>query len=439
MLSRTVLVLVLAAAGLPTAAASGAAKPGTFAGSLGMKVPAGAEADVRAINRTTGVVARVDDVASNGRFTLSMPKGVYLVVGTVVTPAGKLIQKDIGVSLRAGQKRRGSRLTAPPRKRRPQASAAYVQEKGQITPGRIAVEIPNATGSTGDADWDAFRGGINDLMVTDVIEASGDCGTAIIEVERRDELLKELEFQQSIYVDPATRLVRNLVVGDVELRTTIAAAPGGAAKVTITTVDKASGKELGSRAATIDRGRVFAQLEAMAGQVADDLCKLSDIYEVTLDVAGEGRFATHTSSAAIGLTLRARRTERGRKVWRATGPLQWANVAFASKTECAMIDFVIPTISWSVTILDAGDGKLQITWLRDGNESTSASVDCPPDGENDPPPIPGIGGTALVNTGPESFLVPYAGGIQAISGVVEDGGDGFFNTGTITVKPGGIG
>jgi hypothetical protein len=438
MVSRTVLVLAVATALLPTATA-GAAKPGTFAGSLGVKVPAGAEADVRAINRATGVVARTDDVARNGRFSLSMPKGVYLVVGTVVTPSGRVIQKDIGVSLRSGQKRRGSKLTARPRKRRPKASAAFAQEKGQITPGRIAVEMPNATGSTGDADWDAFRGGINDMMMTDVFQASGDCGTTIIEVERRDELLKELEFQQSIYVDPSTRLVRNLIVGDVELRSTIAAAPGGGADVTVAMVDKASGSELGRRTQRLDRRDVFAGLDTLTKDVADDLCKLSDVYAVTLDVTGDGRFATHSSSASIQQTLRARRSERGSRVWRAAGPLQWANVTFAAKTECAMIDYVIPTIGWSVTITDAGEGQLEVVWQRDGNESTTASIDCPSDGENDPPPIPGMPGTSLIDTGPESFLVPYAGGQQAISGVVESGGDGFFNAGTITVGRSGIG
>ena len=438
MVSRTVLALALAAAVLPAATASGAAKPGTFAGTLGVKVPAGAQADVRAINRASGVVARVDDIGRNGRFSLTMPKGVYLVVGTVITPAGRVIQKDIGVSLRAGQKRRGSRLTARPRKRRPKASAAFAQEKGQVTPGRIALEIPNVTGSTGDADLDMFAGGINDLAINDILQASGDCGTTIIEVERRDEIIKELEFQQSIYVDPSTRLVRNFILGDVELRGTIAAAPGGA-RVTFVIVDKASGDELGTRSAVLPRDDVYPNLEEAFRQIADDLCKLSDVYAVTLDITGEGRFATHGSTASIKQTLRARRDEPGRKVWRAAGPLQWSNVTFASKTECPYIDFVIPTISWSVTILDAGDGELQVTWLRDGNESTTASVDCPSDGENDPPPIPGQTGTSLINTGPESFLVPYGGGTQAISGVVESDGDGFFNTGTITVERAGIG
>lgn len=439
---RVFVAAVLAVVALTVTAAGASAKPGTFAGSLGIKLPKGAEADIRAVARATGAVVAARPVGRTGRFSLSLAPGAYLVVGTVVTKRGKLVQKRIGVSLKSGQKRRDTSLKARRRKRRSaRPRAAFVQERGNVSPGRIAVEIPNVTGSIGDPDWDAFKGGINDMMINDVMNARDDCGTTLIEVERRAELIKELEFQQSPYVDPSTRVTRNLIIGDIELRGAVSRAPGDRAKVAMTIVDKRTGKALGSREATLTRAGWPDQLETLAKRIANDLCKLSDVYEVTLDVNGEGRFATHSGTGAINLTLRARRNEPGRKVWRATGPLQWANVAFASKiAECPMVDYVIPAISWSVTILDAGDGELQVVWTRDGNDSTTASVDCQPSGpgDPDPAPIPGQPGVALLNTGPESFLVPYGGGTQAVSGVVADGGDGFFNTGSITVTPAGI-
>lgn len=436
---RASFAVALAAAVLPGAVAH-AAKPGSFAGSLGVKVPKGAQAGVRAVNRATGTVAAVRSVGRKGSFSLSLPAGEYLVIGTVVTARGKLLQKRIGISLRPGQKRKRTKLTARRRKRR-KARSAFVQEKGNITPGRIAVEIADFVGSTGDPEWDAARRGFNDLMINDVLTARQDCGTAIIEVDRRAELIAELEFQQSPYVDPATRVTRNFIIGDVEVRGKIASAPGGNMKVRVTTVDKRTGKTFGSREATIDKAQWPDELEALAKQVADDLCKLSDVYEVTLDVAGEGQFATHSATGAIHTTLRAVRADAGRPVWRATGPLQWSDVTFASKiADCPMIDPVTPVISWSATILDVGGGELQVTWLRDGNDGATASIDCRPTspGEPDPPPVPGMPGPALLTTGPESFVVPYAGGTQALSGIVADGGDGFFNTGSITVTPGGV-
>ena len=69
--------------------------------------------------------------------------------------------------------------------------------------------------------------------------------------------------------------------------------------------------------------------------------------------------------------------------------------------------------------------------MTDNNDTSGATPD--------PPPIPGMPGPGLLNAGPESFLVPYAGGVQPLSGEVADGGDGFFNTGSITVTPAGTG
>jgi hypothetical protein len=442
-MTRISAAVVLAVATLAATAGQASAKPGSFAGSLGVKVPKGAEADIRAVNRTTGIVAAARPVGRTGRFTLSLPPATYLVVGTVVTRQGKVVQKRIGVSLKSGQKRKHTKLTARKRKRkRGRARPAFVQERGNVTPGRIAVEIPQVTGSTGDRDWDALKGGVNDLMIVDVMHARDDCGTTIIEVERRAEALKELEFQQSPYVDPSTRLTRNLILGDVELRGSISRVAGDQAKVTMRIVDMRTGKALGSRETTLDRGGWPDQLETLAKQLAGDLCKLSDVFEVTLDVNGEGRFATHSGTGTIHTTLRARRSEPGRRVWRATGPLQWAGVSFATKIdECPLIDPVVPAINWSVTIIDAGDGQLLVTWTRDGNEGTTASVDCRPSGpgEPDPAPVPGMPGVALLTTGPEAFNLPYTGGVQAVSGVVSDGTDGFFNSGAITVTPAGVG
>jgi hypothetical protein len=434
--------VVLAAVSLAATTANAAGKRGIVAGSLGIKVPRGADADVRAVNRATGVVAAAEPVGRTGRFSLSLARGTYLIVGTVVTKRGRVVQKRIGVSLKSGQKRKRTSLTARKRKRkRARARPAFVQERGDVTLGRIAVEIPNVTGSTGDPDWEAFKGGINDLMTVDVMNARDDCGTTLIEVDRRAELIKQLEFESSPYVEPSTRVRRNLIIGDVEVRGSISRAAGDDVKVAMTIVDKRTGKTLGGRAALLDRRGWPDQLETLSKQLADDLCKLSDVFDVTLDVGGEARFATHSATGAIHVTLSARRTQPGRKVWRATGPLRWTDVTFASKIGCPLIDHVIPTIDWSVTILDAGDGQLLVTWTRDGNEGTSASVDCPPagPGDGDPAPIPGMPGVALLTTGPEAFYVPYAGGVEAVSGRVVDGGDGFIDTGSITVTPAGIG
>ncbi len=64
---------------------------------------------------------------------------------------------------------------------------------------------------------------------------------------------------------------------------------------------------------------------------------------------------------------------------------------------------------------------------------TTASVDCPPSGELDPPPISGQPGPGIVGVAPMSFQLPAAGGSQPVTGGVQADGEGFFNDGVLTV------
>ncbi len=438
-------LLALALAG-PSPAAT--PKKGTFAGTLGVKVPKGAQAKVRAVSRADGTVAAAGSAKRSGAFSLSLPAGAYIVVGTIVPPPGdgRVIQIRAGVSLKAGQKRAKANLKkrrrAKKKARRSGARAAFVQELGQVTPGRIAVAIPDFTG-TATGDLAAALGGLDDLMINDVLNAgSEECDLSVIASGRdRAELLKELEFQQSPYVDPSTRVKRNFIIGDVEVRGTLTQLPSGKAKVDIRLVDSRTSKEYGKLSATLDPDAgFFDAFEQLSKQTAKELCKLHDAYEVTLDVKGDGKFATHSASGTMKSTLLARASAPKQLVWRDSGPLAWQNVVFATKiAQCPYTDVVVPATSWSVTIIDDGAGSLQVVASLQGTDATTASVDCVPDpGGADPPPIPGQPGPSLVAIGPMSFTLPYAGGVQAISGIVAEGGDGFFNTGTITVKPSGI-
>lgn len=444
-------LLVLAALfALAFAAPATAATPkkGTFAGTLGVKVPKGAKAEVRAIDRAGGTIAAARAVKRSGSFSLSLPAGAYVVVGTLVPRpgGGRVMRIRTGVSLKAGQKRVKANLKKRRRvkskARKAGARAAFVQELGQVTPGRIAVAIPDFTG-TATGDLGAVLGGLDDLMINDVLNAgSEECDLAVIASGRdRAELLKELEFQQSPYVDPATRVKRNFIIGDVEVRGTLTELPSGKAKVDIRLVDSRTSKEYGKLSATLDPDAgFFDAFEELSKQTAKELCKLHDAYEVTLDVKGEGKFATHSASGTIKSTLLARASAPKQPVWRDSGPLAWQNVVFTTKiAECPYIDVVVPLTSWSVTIIDDGAGSLQVVASLQGPDATTATIDCVPDpGGANPPPVPGQPGPSLIATGPLSFTLPYAGGVQAISGIVADGGDGFFNTGTITVKPSGI-
>lgn len=418
-----------------------AARNGSFAGTLGVKVPEGAQASVRAISSANGVVAGRATVGRTGRFNLSLPSGRYLVVGSVVAESGKVTTKRVGLTLKPGQRRRGAKLTArrTPRRR---ARSAFVQERGQATPGQIAVAVHRFTGATGDRELDTLARGIADLVIVDVLNGVQRCGgVVLVERIRLADVLRELEFQQSPYVDPSTRVTRNMIREDVEVRGTLGKGADGRPVMTMRTTEVATGRVLQTYEMAVGDDP-FAVEETLARRLSDDLCKLSDTYEVTLDVAGAGRFATHEGTGTIQLVLRARRTDRAARVWTAEGPLQWTGVSFTSKTPpCVMVDPIVPTVAWNVRLEDAGDGQLEVTWGWSGNDGPTASIDCPPGGPDDPdpPPQPGLPGPALLGSGPTTFTIPYAGAATPVGGGISDQGDGWFNTGTLTIRPKGVG
>jgi hypothetical protein len=432
--SRIVLLAAVACSCLPVAGAAAATKNGSFAGTLGIKVPAGAHATIRATDVTSGAIVAAKDLGRTGSFTLSLPPGPYVVRGVVIPRRGRVVSKAIAVSLKAGQRRRRAKLTAPRRRpAKPRAGVRFVTERGNLRLGTVAVGIhPFKTTATGDLG--AFASGFHDLLTTDVItlvESRCKGHVAVREVARLKDVLREFDLGASPYADKSTFPQRDLIILDAAIRGTISAA----GDVSITVTNDRTGKSLGSVSGKLGSDP-FAAEERLAGQLVDQLCKLAETYEVTFDVTGIGRFATHDTAGTMRSVVLARRTGQE---WVGSGVLQWQNVTFTSKTECSYINPVIPAIAWSVKLVEEGEG-LRLTWTREVTDFVTVSIDCPPPapGDPDPPPIPGQPGPSLLLTGPETFPVPIPGGSQPLSGIVSDGADGFFDSGTMTVKPIGI-
>jgi hypothetical protein len=449
-MSRTPILALAALAALavlPSAAPAATPKPGVFAGKLGAKIPPGAKVRMRAIDRRTAVAIETVPVARTGAFRLSLPPGTYLVVATTVAHNGKVTVSKVGVSLKAGQRRVGATLDRRKNRRKARVRraagelrTAWRQERGQVSAGRIAVEIPDLTGTSADPEWNAVRRGINDMLTTDVINGTEKCGGGVdvLEVDRRADILKELEFQQSAYVDPSTRVTRNFIIGDVEVRGTTADAPGGG-DVTLRIVDKSSGEELGTLTKRVNNETFFEDIVSLGENLAEELCKLSDVYEVNLDMQGTGRYATHDGSATLRSTIKARRGAGAENaVWRGNATTVWENLSFVSKTDCSYISPVTAEFAWSVEIRLAGKDTLRVTWTQDNlgpGSYPTATVACP--GDPPPPPVPGQPGPSLVGALPHTFTVTVAGGSAAVPNGVTLGGDGFFNTGTVRVIPKG--
>ena len=154
-------------------------------------------------------------------------------------------------------------------------------------------------------------------------------------------------------------------------------------------------------------------------------------YRVSMVVNGQGLFATHDATGQFSVEVTPAAAGAGK--WSGAVPAAWTSLVFTSKTECPYVDPVSGG-TYTVDLALTEAGALGVTWTVDaGGSMSTASVDCPPSDEYDPPPIPGQPGPALAGAGPTTFELPAEGGSQPITGGFQDGGSGFFNDGVLTV------
>lgn len=437
LLPRAIVLAAMSALTLAPAAGA-AAKRGTFSGTLGVKVGKGAGGVVRAVSLADMTVVAGRDVSRSGAFSLSLPAGAYLVVGTVTGPRAKPVRQQIGLSLKAGQKRTKAKLTAKPKAKKGKAKkgrAAYWTQGGGSAPGRTAVGV-NPFGGPSSGDLGNVARGAADLIIVDLVNGlpkacagtGGDVVVREVDPERVKALEAEQELGRSPYADPSTFPPPDAIVPDVLVNGTV----GSDGTVTVTIADARTGAAIDQ--ATQDLGDdAFGGLEQLAGQIATKLCALTDAYELKLDVTGTGEFGTHAATGKVATTLIARGANGH---WEGGAPLQWSGLAFTPRVGCPVLNPVSIGTDWKATITQSAKDQITVTWSLVGSDIATGTIDCPPDGDRyDPPPIPGVPATSLLTAGPASFTLPLTGGTQAISGGVSSGDGGFSNTGTLTVRP----
>ncbi len=420
-----------------TPAAAHAAKSGAFSGSLGVTVKKGSSASVRAINLSNRTVVAGKDLSRTGKFSLSLPAGSYLVVGTVVNKKGKAVRKQLGLSLKSGQKRKNAKLTAKLRaKGEAKAKASFQTESGNSSPGKTAVGVYPFKGPTsGDLKYAAQ--GAADLMIVDLLNSlpkackgtGGDVVIREVDPERVKALRAEQELGRSPYADKSTFPTPNVIVPDVSVNGTV----GADGKVTVTVTDARTGEVLDTATQSLGDD-AFGNLEKLSGEVAKKLCKLVDAFELKLNVTGDSIAGTHNATGTLNTTLIARGTNGQ---WTGSGPFQWTNISFTSKVGCPLYNPVSIATQWTAKITQTVQDQISITWSVVGSDLATGTIDCPPDDEDDydPPPIPGLPAVSLMTAGPGTFTLPLSGGSQTISGGINTGSDGFFNNGTMTVRP----
>jgi len=437
-----VLILIraaAAAAGISFLLAGPAVAAPNVVGKVTGKLPPGSRAttEVRAFEAGQARLVATSAVSRTGSFKLSLPPGGYVLETTVTPGRGKArgaVHRITPLTIAAGQRRGTVRIAKPTARNAvaagPSARASYSQESGGINPGRVAVVIERFTGATGELA--VMNAGLADLLQTDVLQVPGCRRSLIANSHDRTFLLRELEFQQSRYVDPSTRVVRNFIEPDIvvtgRLRTR-----GSNLGYALTLKDARTGAVLETVSGTLVGDRIFDQEETLAKRLVKRLCAYGEVFEVTFTGAGTANFATHSASGTLSaVPIVAQPTEgdaQGPTVWEGGEAISWSNVAVVSKTECSYRDFVSGG-GWTAKLERAGEG-MQVTWRADAGSSGTATVACPT--EEGEVLVPGQPTTALVGSEPGTFVLPRDGK-QAVTGGLKDGGDGWDNTLELKVR-----
>lgn len=206
--------IALAAVLLPSAAAL-AASDATVSGTINSgtaKLPRSAkaaEAQVLAMNIDTGAYGDAAHVGKSGRYELKLPAGKWALRSSVLQLGRPFVSfLSAGIVTKAGQ-RRSLPLTLKkfkkPRKGKKakrKARAANINPRdGREYPGE-AYGVPRFSVVGGDAEIAQLGRGTMEMLITDLMTKK--CPFTVVEVDKRPEILKELAFQQSEYVDPAS-------------------------------------------------------------------------------------------------------------------------------------------------------------------------------------------------------------------------------------------
>ena len=181
----------------------------------------------------------------------------------------------------------------------------------------------------------------------------------------------------------------------------------------------------------------LAALEYLRKVTLDRIEKSPCGYTVFVDLASRTVTASYQAFGTLKFPVVTRAVRGSTTRWTGTAPALFGDLSFTAKSECVMHTPVNTAGTFSVDLERLPSGNLKVTWSAD--PSSSASIDCPPDGSDppyDPPPIPGMTGPSLLGVTPTTYELPASGGLQVIGGGIDaGGGDGFFDSGSLLVSP----
>lgn len=433
--TTAVAVLACVAVGAPAALAAGPSVSGSVTGAL----PSASRAltEIRAFELGGARLAAAGQVSATGAFHLALPPGAYVLEMSVAPRrgrAGAAVIRSVPVSIARGQRRRGLRIPKPTATSAatgaPDAQAAYSQESGAITPGRIAFSVENFAGATGEQS--VLNHGLTWMLESDL--GNTPCRTTeVANSADRVVVEHELKLQKSKYFDPATRVKRNFVIPDIVVRGRLQTR-GANLSYTLTLVDSRTGAALETLSGTVPVGDFFAEEQRLATQLAKRICAYGEVFEVTFTGTGTANFGTHSAAGTLSAeAITAKPTAHdaeGPTKWEGSAPMSWTNVTAVSKIDCSFRDYLSGG-TWTAK-LDVVGEAMRVLWMADPASSGTATAVCP-DGAGGEESFPGEPTTSVLDSTPDPFILP-SNATQAITLVPDDQGYGWINTLELKVR-----
>jgi hypothetical protein len=276
-----IMVLSVTTACILCVASVSAAAPVRVSGALGgAKLPAGSAGAsvVQAMNLGDGSIAAAQILNRGRRFTLKLPPGPYaLLAGSVFFRSGLPTLKLVGaIGVRAGKSRQLSLSLKPVRGHATSTgigTAAFAASDPSLS-RRVGVMT-----FTGAAPFQ--NAGLADMVVTDLVPLSDGppCAFSVIEMQHRDDIIKEIKLQQTEFFDPASRIKPgHLLQPNLVVNGSLTLSGGGALGYVLRVVNARNGRVKGTVVGTISQGDWLTASAGIARRLADVICQPDDDY-----------------------------------------------------------------------------------------------------------------------------------------------------------------
>jgi hypothetical protein len=259
-LGVTVTTVLMAA----TASDASAASTVKVSGSLthaSLPPPAAGVSLVQALDLSDGTLAATDYADRRGRYSIKVPPGPYaLVGGSVFSKSTKPTVRLLGALRARAGKPRHLALSLRPKRRRPGRAAA----NGSAAPPIVGVPY-----FTGGAPFQSR--GLATMVETDLVQlnAGPPCKFTVVDVQRRDEVIREIRLQQTEFFDPATRVrPGRLLQPQLLVKGRLTPQAGGGLSYDISVVDAGSGKVKGSTSGQIPESAFTTASQGIARELA---------------------------------------------------------------------------------------------------------------------------------------------------------------------------